>query len=158
MELALAEARAAAAEGEVPVGAVIVRAGQWVAGGRNSKEQGDPTAHAEIVAIRRAARIVGNWRLDDSVIYTTLEPCMMCLGAIMQSRVSRIIYGAKDSRFGAICSQIDGLRAEWTHQPVVVGGVLAEESKALLQLFFAERRQQKKESRHDSTGALRRNK
>lgn len=141
MALALDQARLAGALGEVPVGAVIVKAGQQVALGRNGKEAGDPTAHAEIVAIRAAAQALGGWRLENCALYVTLEPCLMCAGAIIQSRLARVIYGAADPKFGAIVSKMNAFAHAWNHHPVIRGGVLANDCAAELKRFFAARRQ-----------------
>lgn len=134
---ALAEARAAAAAGEVPVGAIVVHAGRVVGRGGNAKEAGDPTAHAEIAAIRDAARTLGDWRLEDCALYSTLEPCLMCAGAIVQSRLVRVVYGATDPKFGAVESQLRAFDAAWNHRPRLVGGVRADEARELLQAFSA---------------------
>ena len=144
MRLALAEATAAAVEGEVPVGAVILGpAGEVVARGRNRREaQRDPTAHAEIVAIRAAARLAGGWRLDGYTLVVTLEPCTMCAGAISAARISRLVYAAADPRAGAVGSLWDVIRdprtAPW---PEVIEGVLADECLKAIRTFFAERRE-----------------
>jgi tRNA(adenine34) deaminase len=143
MRLALAEAVDAADEGEVPVGAVILAPeGEVVARGRNRREaDGDPTAHAEIVAIRAAARLVRSRRLDGYTLVVTLEPCTMCAGAIFAARISRLVYAAADPRAGAVGSLWDVLRdprvAPW---PEVIGGVLADECLEVIQAFFSERR------------------
>ncbi len=142
MQWALAEARTAAAAGEVPVGAVVVRAGRIIASGRNAPIAGhDPTAHAEIVALRAAAAALGNYRLDGCTLYVTLEPCAMCAGAMLHARLERVVYGAPDPRTGAAGSVID-LFADprLNHGTQVVGGVLAEQGGALLQGFFKPRR------------------
>ena len=142
MLAALAEARAAAAAGEVPVGAVLVRGGEVIATGRNAPIGGhDPTAHAEIAALRAAAQRLGNYRLDGCTLYVTLEPCAMCSGAMLHARLPRVVYGAADPKTGAAGSVVD-LFAEprLNHQTQVAGGVLAEECGALLQDFFSERR------------------
>ena len=140
MAAALAEARAAAAIGEVPVGAVVVHDGRIVGRGGNGKEAGDPTAHAEMLAIRAAARALGDWRLDGCVLYSTLEPCLMCAGAVVQARVGRVVYGAADPKFGAVESRLAAFAPAWNHRPVVLGGVAAAESRELLQAFFRARR------------------
>jgi tRNA(adenine34) deaminase len=141
MKLALAEAAKAAASGEVPVGAVIVRDGKAIARGSNRPiRSSDPTAHAEIVALRRAARKTGNYRLPGCDLYVTVEPCAMCLGAIVQARVRRLVYGAPDPKAGAVASVIKFPFAELNHRPEIVDGVLAEESAALLRAFFRARR------------------
>ena len=143
MRLALAEAAAAASEGEVPVGAVILSpAGEVVARGRNHREADrDPTAHAEIMAIRSAARAAGDWRLDGHTLLVTLEPCTMCAGAIAAARLARLVFGAADPRAGAVGSLWDVIRdprvAPW---PEVIGGVLSEECLDIIQTFFQERR------------------
>lgn len=142
MRVALEQARAAAAAGEVPVGAVLVRNGQMLAGGRNAPIAGrDPTAHAEIVALRAAAASLGNYRLEGCTLYVTLEPCAMCSGAMLHARLARVVYGAPDPRTGAAGSVLD-LFAEprINHQTRVQGGVLAQECGALLQDFFRQRR------------------
>lgn len=142
MREALALAGEAAAAGEVPVGAVVVKDGVVVGRGHNRPVSGrDPTAHAEVVALREAAGKLGNYRLNDCALYVTLEPCAMCAGAIMHARIARLVYGASDPKSGA-CGGVVNLFAEnrLNHHAVVVGGVLAEESGKLLQDFFAERR------------------
>jgi tRNA(adenine34) deaminase len=143
MRAALAEAAAALGTADVPVGAVVLDAGgNVVARGRNRREaDGDPTAHAEIVAIRAAARAAGGWRLDGHTLVVTLEPCTMCAGAITAARVGRLVYGAADPRAGAVGSLWDVVRDQrLVPVPEVIGGVLAEECQALLRTFFAERR------------------
>ena len=148
MQLALAEARAAMAAGEVPVGAVVVRHGQMIATGRNSPvDAHDPTAHAEINAIRAAAAALGNYRLDDCELYVTLEPCAMCSGAVLHARLARVVFGAADPKTGAAGSVLN-LFAEVriNHQTRVQGGVLAAECGALLQTFFGERRAAQREA------------
>ncbi len=140
MVMALAEADLAAAKGEVPVGCAIVSAGsELLATGHNLRETtGDPTAHAEIVAIRAAAQKVGSWRLEDTTLYVTLEPCVMCAGAIVNARVGRVVYAADDPKAGA-CSSLYAIGEDLrlNHRFPVVKGVLAEESRARLQAFFA---------------------
>lgn len=142
MALALAQARAAAASGEVPVGAVIVRDGEVIATGRNSPvTDTDPTAHAEIVALRAAARETGNYRLDGCTLYVTLEPCPMCVGAMLHARLKRVVFGARDPKTGAAGSIVDLFaQRELNHRTVVEGGVLQDECGALLGDFFRERR------------------
>ena len=142
MEHALAMARAAGARGEVPVGAVVVRDGVVIGRGGNAPIlASDPTAHAEIAALRDAARTLGNYRLPDCELFVTLEPCAMCAGAIMHARVARLCYGARDPKTGACGSVID-LFAETrlNHHTAVTGGIRAEECAALLSDFFAVRR------------------
>jgi tRNA(adenine34) deaminase len=143
MRAALAEAVSAAATGDVPVGAVVLDAGgAVVARARNRREaDGDPTAHAEIVAIRAAARAVGSWRLDGLTLVVTLEPCTMCAGAITAARLSRLVYGAVDPRAGAVGSLWDVVRDQrLAPVPEVIGGVLADECLKMIRTFFAERR------------------
>ena len=144
MRAALAEAAAAADAGDVPVGAVVLDGtGSVIAVGRNRREaDADPTAHAEILAIRAAARAIGSWRLDGLTLVVTLEPCTMCAGAITSARLSRLVYGAADPRAGAVGSLWDVLRDQrLNHRPEVIGGVLADECAAVLREFFAARRQ-----------------
>ena len=143
MRAALAEAQAATAVGDVPVGAVILdAAGSIVARGRNRREaDGDPTAHAELDAIRAAARSRGEWRLDGLTLVVTLEPCTMCAGAITAARLSRLVYGAADPRAGAVGSLWDVVRDQrLTPAPEVITGVLADDCLELLQAFFAKHR------------------
>lgn len=141
MRAALAEARKAATRGEVPVGAVVVRHGRVVARGFNRPiGRTDPTAHAEITALRRAASKAENYRLPDCDIYVTLEPCAMCLGALVQARIRRIVYGARDPKAGAVASAMRFPFARLNHRPEVRGGVLEDECAALLRGFFRERR------------------
>ena len=142
MRLALREADRALEHDDVPVGCVIVAAGEVVAAARNERElRGDPTAHAEVLALREASQRLDSWRLDDTVIYVTLEPCAMCAGAIGLARVPRAVYGASDPKTGAAGSVLDVLsEPRLNHRPDVAGGLLAEESAALLRAFFASRR------------------
>ena len=137
MDAALALAREAAAEGEVPVGCVIVRGGQIVGRGRNRREK-DRTAlgHAEIAAIDEACRTLGGWRLWDCTLYVTLEPCPMCAGAIINARIPRVVYGASDAKCGACGSVCDLFSMEFNHHPTVETGVLEEDCKKLLTDFF----------------------
>jgi len=142
MAEALALARQAAESGEVPVGAVVVKDGAVVGRGYNRPVSGkDPTAHAEVMALRDAAERVGNYRLGDCELYVTLEPCAMCAGAIMHARVSRVVYGAADPKSGA-CGSVVDLFAEnrLNYHATVVSGVMAEEATRLLQDFFSARR------------------
>jgi tRNA(adenine34) deaminase len=147
MRLALAEAvaaRQAQEQDDVPVGAVILdEAGTVLARARNRREADrDPTAHAEILAIRQAARAVGSWRLTGLTLVVTLEPCTMCAGAVTLARLSRLVYGAEDPKAGAVGSLWDVVRdRRLNHRPEVVGGVLADECGAVLREFFAARRQ-----------------
>jgi tRNA(adenine34) deaminase len=143
MAAALAEAALAVEHDDVPVGAVVVDAeGNIIGRGRNRREvDGDPTAHAEVVAIRHAADVLGTWRLDGCTLYVTLEPCTMCAGAIVQSRLAGLVFGADDAKAGAVVSLFDTVRdPRLPHSPAVVRGVAAEESAALLRDFFAARR------------------
>jgi tRNA(adenine34) deaminase len=143
MRLALAEAVAAVATGDVPVGAIVIDdTGAVVGRGRNRREaDGDPTAHAEIVALRDAARTVGGWRLDGLTLVVTLEPCTMCAGAITAARLGRLVYGAADPRAGAVGSLWDVVRDQrLTPRPEVIGGVLADECRQVIATFFAGRR------------------
>ena len=142
MGLALALAREAGAAGEVPVGAVVVRAGEVVGTGRNAPVGShDPTAHAEVAALRDAAQRLGNYRLDGCTLYVTLEPCAMCAGALVLARVDRVVFGAWDEKAGMAGSVGDLLRhPRLNHRPEVVAGVLAEECGEPLRQFFRERR------------------
>jgi len=146
MREALVEARRAAALGEVPVGAVLVRGGELIAGGHNRRElEGDPLAHAEMVVIRQAARVVGNWRLEECSLYVTLEPCAMCAGAIVLARVPRVVFGVRDSKAGAVGSLMNLLQDErLNHRAEIIEGILAEECGALLTEFFRDLRRQAK--------------
>lgn len=139
MDEALAEAQFAASLGEVPIGAVVVREGRVIARGHNRREQDrDPTAHAEAQVLRQAARVLGGWRLVGCTLYVTLEPCVMCAGALVQARVPRLVYGAPDPKAGAAGSVIDVVRdARFNHVVQVVGGVREAECGALLRGFFA---------------------
>jgi len=144
MRQALAEARESGASGEVPVGAVLVHEGRILArAGNRTIRDCDPTAHAEIVALREAARIVGNYRLTDTTLYVTIEPCSMCAGAMIQARVPRLVYGAAEPRGGAVQSCFEVLsHPELNHRVQVTSGVLGSECSEALQSFFAVRRQQ----------------
>ncbi|HET6969362.1 MAG TPA: nucleoside deaminase [Ornithinibacter sp.] len=139
MGAALDEARAALATGDVPIGAIVLDQGGTVVGrGRNVREaEGDPTGHAEIVALREAARATGSWRLEGCTLVVTLEPCTMCAGAAVLARVARVVFGAYDDKAGAVGSLWDVVRdRRLNHRPEVVVGVRAEESTALLDHFF----------------------
>ena len=144
MAQALAQARAAAAAGEVPVGAVVVRDGQVIATGRNAPiDAHDPTAHAEVVALRSAAQALGNYRLDGCTLYVTLEPCAMCSGAMLHARLARVVFGAADPKTGAAGSVLNLFtEPRLNHQTQWQGGVLADECSALLSHFFRHRRQE----------------
>ncbi|NBU06885.1 MAG: nucleoside deaminase [Acidimicrobiia bacterium] len=144
MQLALAEARRAERHGDVPVGAVVVRDGEVVASACNEREfRHDPTAHAELLAMRGAAEKLGRWRLDDCTLYVTLEPCAMCAGAAVNSRIGTVVFGAADLKAGAMMGSLYNLSADprLNHEPVVRHGVLAHESAQLLQTFFFSRRE-----------------
>jgi tRNA(adenine34) deaminase len=144
MAKALRLAARAAAAGEVPVGAVIVRDGAIVARGANRPVAScDPTAHAEILALRRAARRAANYRLPDCDLFVTVEPCAMCLGAAVQARVRRIVYGADDPKAGAVSSVLRFPFERLNHRPEIVGGVLAGEAAALMRDFFRARRKRR---------------
>jgi tRNA(adenine34) deaminase len=142
MTLALREAERASAHGDVPIGAVVVREGELLAAAHNERElREDPTAHAEILALREAARVVGSWRVLDTILYVTLEPCAMCAGAVVLARVSRVVYGASDPKAGACGSVLDVLgEPRLNHRPQVAGGLLAPACGELLSRFFASRR------------------
>ena len=142
MQLALAEASRAATHDDVPVGAVVVRDGRVLAAAGNERElRGDPTAHAEILALRAAAAGLGTWRLDAATLYVTLEPCVMCSGALVGARVARLVYGPQDPRAGAALSLYNVPQdPRLNHQVEVVPDVLAEASAELLRTFFSERR------------------
>jgi tRNA(adenine34) deaminase len=142
MHLALREAEFAPAHDDVPIGAVVVRAGEVLAAAHNERElRQDPTAHAEVLALREAARAQGNWRLVEAALYVTLEPCAMCAGALVLGRVARVVYGAPDPKAGAAGSVLDVLgERRLNHRPAVAGGLLAGESGALLSGFFSGRR------------------
>lgn len=146
MRQALELAREAEAAGEVPVGAVVVKDGEVVGRGFNAPiSRSDPSAHAEMMALRDAAQRLGNYRLVGCELYVTLEPCMMCAGAIMHARVARVVYGARDPKTGACGSVLDAFaELRLNHHAQVEGGVLAEECGAMLSNFFAMRRAQQK--------------
>ena len=142
MEAALAEARSAAEAGEVPIGAVVVREGEIVARAQNRVlRDNDPTAHAEIVSLREAARILGNYRLNGCTLFVTLEPCAMCAGAMIHARIDRLVLAAADPKAGACGSVLSVLNhPQLNHKMSVEQGILAEESGELLRSFFRERR------------------
>jgi tRNA(adenine34) deaminase len=142
MRLALREAEQAPEHEDVPIGAVVVSNGEVVAAAHNERElRQDPTAHAELLALREAARAGGSWRVLDSVVYVTLEPCAMCAGALVLGRVPRVVYGASDPKAGACGSVLDVLsESRLNHRPEVAGGLLAEECGELLSAFFTPRR------------------
>lgn len=142
MRLALREAEKAREHDDVPIGAVVVRDGELLAAAHNERElRQDPTAHAEILALREAARALGSWRVLDATLYVTLEPCAMCAGAIVLARVPRVVYGATDPKAGACGSVLDVLGdVRLNHRPEVISGLLAPECGQLLSDFFASRR------------------
>jgi tRNA(adenine34) deaminase len=144
MHKALAEAEQALGHGDVPVGAVAVCEGHIIGRGHNRKEiDADPTAHAEMIALREAARVLGGWRLRAVTLYCTLEPCPMCAGAMVSARLPRLVYGADDEKAGASGSVVELLRdPRFNHQVAVTRGVLAREAQALLERFFADLRGQ----------------
>ena len=142
MAVALAEARKAVEHGDVPIGAVVVREGEVIGAGHNEREiRSDPTAHAEMIALRDAARSLGSWRVLDAVMYVTLEPCAMCAGAIVLARIPRMVFGTTDPKAGAAGSVFDILaEPRLNHRPQVESGLLADECGDLLRAFFASRR------------------
>jgi tRNA(adenine34) deaminase len=142
MRLALQEAALALEHDDVPVGAVLVHEGEVIAAGHNERElRQDPSAHAEMIALRMGAQALGTWRLLDTMLYVTLEPCAMCAGAIVLGRVPRVVYGTADPKAGAAGSVLDVLaEPRLNHRPAVEGGVLAAECAGLLRAFFAARR------------------
>ena len=143
MRLAIAEARQALEHDDVPVGAFILSpTGELIGGGHNERERlQDPSAHAEMIAIRQAAKAIGHWRLLDTTLYVTLEPCAMCAGAIVLARIPHVVYGTTDPKAGAAGSVLDVLaEPRLNHRPTVTGGVLAQDCAALLVEFFAARR------------------
>ncbi len=142
MRLAIREAELALEHGDVPVGAVVVSDGEVIGAGHNERElRQDPSAHAEMLALRDAARHLGSWRVLDAVLYVTLEPCAMCAGAIVLARVPRVVYGCTDPKAGAAGSVLDVLdQPLLNHRPDVAGGLLADDCARLLRAFFASRR------------------
>lgn len=141
MKKALAEAEIAATEGEVPVGAVIVKDGEIIATARNNREQtGDATGHAELLAIREACRLLGGWHLESCELYVTLEPCPMCMGAIVNSRLAKVIYGAKDAKAGACESVLNMCSYPLNHKPQIESGIMKEECGRMLTSFFEKKR------------------
>ena len=142
MRLALREAARALEHDDVPIGAVVVQGGEVIGAGHNERElRADPTAHAEMIALREAARVLGSWRVLDSVMYVTLEPCAMCAGAIVLARLPRVVFGATDPKAGAAGSVFNVLEEpRLNHRPQVESGLLAEDCAELLRAFFAPRR------------------
>ena len=145
MEEALIEAQKAFEIGEIPVGAVIVKDGKIIARGHNLRERGkDPTLHAEIIAIKEAAKTVGNWRLNGCELYVTLEPCLMCAGAIIQARIEKVFFGAHDPKNGVIVSLyriFDDPR--WNHQVEYLGGIMEDRCSKILKDFFRKLREER---------------
>ena len=141
MRVALQEAEEAFNEEEVPVGAIVVKDGMIIGRGHNRIEAlNDPTAHAEIIAISSAANRLNNWRLEGATLYTTLEPCLMCAGAILLARLKMVVYGARDEKFGAFGSIMDIRDYKWNHRVEVVSGVLEDEASGILKEFFKKKR------------------
>jgi len=140
MEIALEEAEKARQRDEVPVGAVLIVQGRMFKGHNRVITDSDPSAHAELVVIREAARTVGNYRLSGSRLIVTLEPCLMCAGAIVQARIEKVVFGARDERYGASGSLLNAFALGLNHTPEVVGGVLHEQCSAMLKDFFQSRR------------------
>jgi tRNA(adenine34) deaminase len=142
MRLALREASRAPEHGDIPVGAIVVKDGEVIGAGHNERElREDPTAHAEIIALRAAAQALGSWRVLDSVLYVTLEPCAMCAGAIVLARVPRVVFGTTDPKAGASGSVLDILaEPRLNHRPAVQSGLLADACADMLRAFFASRR------------------
>ena len=140
MRIAITEACLAAQEGEVPVGAVLTVDDQLFRGHNRTISQSDPTAHAEVVVMRAAAKTINNHRLIGARLFVTLEPCIMCVGAIVQARIASLTFGAYDPRYGAVESMLKAFELDVNHKPAVVGGVLADEASILLKEFFKARR------------------
>ncbi len=141
MKTALDEARAAALDGEIPVGAVIVKDGKIIAVAHNNREEtGDATGHAELLAVRQACRTLGGWHLEECTLYVTLEPCPMCMGAIINSRLGKVVFGAKDAKAGACGSVIDLRNYPLNHKPEVEHGFMKEECAKILSDFFKNKR------------------
>ena len=150
MSAALAQARLSAADGEVPVGAVIVKDGEIISVGRNSRETGKSAlAHAELEAIGKACEMLGGWRLWQCELYVTLEPCPMCAGAIINSRLRRVVYGASDSKAGSCGSVVNLFDLPYNHRPEVVAGFMGDECGRLLTEFFREMRNRRKKERKE---------
>lgn len=145
MEEALRQAALAAQEGEVPVGAVVTRGDEIIAVGRNRRESGKSAlAHAELQAIESACRRLGGWRLWECTLYVTLEPCPMCAGAIINARIQRLVYGAKDEKAGSAGSVVDLFALPYNHRPQITSGVMEEECAGILRVFFARLREKRK--------------
>jgi len=152
MQAAIAEAERAAAKGEVPIGAVVVHDGQIIGRGHNLREtSNDPTSHAEMVAIRQAAASIGHWRLLETILYVTLEPCVMCMGAIILARIPRLVYACRDPRAGAVGSIYDFARDDrFNHKVEVTEGVLGAQCSTMLSGFFQELRAGRKAAKPPS--------
>lgn len=150
MKEALVEAKKAEELGEVPIGAVIIKDGEVIGRGYNLRETvNDPTAHAEMIAIREAAEKTGSWRLNDCTLYVTLEPCPMCAGAIIQARIDTVVYGTEDPKAGCAGTLMNILQDDrFNHQAQMITGVMKEECSTLLTSFFKELRRRKKEQKH----------
>lgn len=147
MSEAIALAREAAERDEVPVGALIVRDGRVIARASNTREESRcATHHAEILAIEEACRALGGWRLPGTTLYVSMEPCAMCAGAIINARIPRVVFGARDFRFGAFGSKINIAEAELNHKPEVVGGVLADEAAEVLTSYFRKKRKKSEDN------------
>jgi tRNA(adenine34) deaminase len=140
MKIALEEAQKAADRDEVPVGAVLVMDDHLVRGHNRVIMDNDPTAHAEIVVIREAARLVQNYRLLHSKLYVTVEPCIMCVGAIIHARINHLIYGARDKRYGAVESMLNGFELDVNHRPVIQPGLMEDQAGSLMKAFFQAKR------------------
>ena len=141
MNIALEEAKKAFGKGEVPVGAVIVKNGEIISTAHNNREAAnDATGHAETLAIRNACEVIGSWRLEDCELYVTLEPCPMCMGAIINSRIKRVVFGAKDAKAGACGSVIDLNSYPFNHKPCIECGVMQDECASILSDFFYKKR------------------
>ena len=141
MSIALDEAKKAFDEGEVPIGAIIVKNGEIISVAHNNREAtNDATGHAETLAIRKACEVIGSWRLEDCDIYVTLEPCPMCMGAIINSRIKKVVYGAKDAKAGACESVVNLTSYPLNHKPVVVSGIMRDECADILSDFFINKR------------------
>ncbi len=142
MALALDEAKKAALMGEIPVGAVIVKDGSVIASAHNMRENDrDATAHAELICIKKACELLGGWRLTGCTLYVTLEPCPMCAGAVINSRIDKVVFGAHDSKAGSFGSLVNLAFYPYNHRPEIIGGILSEESRKLLSNFFTGLRQ-----------------
>ncbi len=146
MRECMALAKEAEARDEVPVGAIVVRNGEIIARASNTRESSKcATHHAEILAIEEACRVLSGWRLIGCTLYVTMEPCAMCAGAIINSRIEKVVYGTRDLRFGAFGSLIDLANVPLNHKPIVIGGVLEEENRKILSDYFKRKRQDKKD-------------